>query len=108
MIDETELDALLKAELAPPKGPADMAFVGRVDRTIAVAERYRTARQALQRQLMSEVLAIAAIGACLAFLSRVPAVREAFTAAPGLTFTALAGSFLLWLLIIRGRTPRLA
>lgn len=108
MMDEAEFDALLKAELAPREGPADMAFVTRVDRTIVEAELYRASRAALKRQLGTELLAIAAIGGSLAILSQAPAVRETLSAAPGLGWTALLGLMLVWLLIIRSRAGSLA
>lgn len=108
MMNEAEFDALLKAELEPPTGPVDMAFVTRVDRTILEAERYRASRAALKRQLGTEALAVGAIGGSLAVLAQAPGVREALSAAPGLGWTALLGLMLVWLLIVRPRAGSLA
>jgi hypothetical protein len=107
-MNEAELDALLSAELAPPERPADMLFVGRMDRTIAEAERYRASRAALKRQLGTEAAAIGALGASLALLGQAPEVRAFLSDAPGLLFTALAGLMLVWLLIGRSRFGALA
>jgi hypothetical protein len=108
MMDEADLDALLKAELAPPHGAADMAFVTRVDRMILEAERYNASRAALKRQLATESLAIGAIGGGLAVLAAAPGIRETLSAAPGLGWTGILGLMLVWLLIIRSRAGSLA
>lgn len=106
-MDDSELDSLLRAALAPPEGPADRAFVVRVDRAVAEAERYRRWRAGLRRQLVTEALALGAVGGSLAFIAQVPEVREALDRAPGLAWSALLAMFLIWMLV-RGRGGALA
>lgn len=107
MTEDSEFDALLQRALAPPERPADRGFVVRVDRALAEAERYRSARARLLRQLASEGLAMAAVGTSLVMLSRTPALQAAIGAAPGLAWTATLALFLFWMLI-RGRPGALA
>lgn len=104
-MDDTRLDSLLGEMLAPPSGPPDLAFVARVDRAVAEAERFRRWQAAFRRQLVTEALTLFALAGSLAFLLRVPAVGEALAAAPGLFWPAMLSLLLLWGLI-RGR-PRL-
>lgn len=105
--DDPELDRLLSEALAPPQGPADRGFVLRVERTVAEAERYRRRRAALLRQLASEVLALSAVAASLAFIAQAPQVREALERAPELGWLAMPPLFLFWMLV-RGRGGALA
>ena len=106
-MDDSELDLLLREALAPPKGPADRAFVLRVERVVAEAERYRRWRARLWRQLAAESLALGAVGASLALIAQVPQVREALGRAPGLGWSALLAMLLVWMLV-RGRGGVLA
>jgi hypothetical protein len=98
-MDEAGFEALLKRELAPSDAPAESAFVARVDRAVAEADLYRRTRRRILRQLGSEGLAVAAVGASLAFIARVPEVREALTQAPGLLSVAGLLLLLFWLLV---------
>lgn len=106
-MDDVELDALLKRELAPPAGLAEPAFVARVDRAVAEAERYRQWRSRILRQLMTELAAAAAIGGSFAFVAQAPEVRDTLARAPGLAWPALLLLLLLWTLM-RGRPGALA
>jgi hypothetical protein len=102
-MDEAGFEALLKRELAPSEAPAESAFVARVDRAVAEADLYRRARRRILRQLASEGLAVAAIGASLAFIARVPDVREALTQTPELLSVAGLLLLLFWLLVHPGQ-----
>jgi hypothetical protein len=106
-MDDPELDKLLRSALAPPEGPADRGFVVRVDRALTEAERYRRSRAALRRQLVTEALALGAVGGSLAFLAQIGEVREALDQAPGLAWSILLAMFLVWMLV-RGRGGALA
>lgn len=99
MTNEAGFEALLKRELAPSEAPAESAFVARVDRAVAEADLYRRARRQILRQLGSEGLAVGAVGASLAFVTRVPDVREALTQAPELLSIAGLLLLLFWLLV---------
>ncbi|MEA3062496.1 MAG: hypothetical protein QOJ94_2277 [Sphingomonadales bacterium] len=98
-MDEAGFESLLKRELAPSEAPAESAFVARVDRAVVEADLYRRARRRILTQLGSEGLAVAAVGASLAFVARVPDVREALTQAPGLLSIAGLLLLLFWLLL---------
>ncbi|HEX6376279.1 MAG TPA: hypothetical protein VFZ91_11230 [Allosphingosinicella sp.] len=106
-MDDNELDILLSEALAPPQSPADRGFVLRVERAVAEEERYRKWRAAFLRQLVSETLALAAVGGSFAFIAQVPAVEAALTEAPGLIWAALVLLLLVWALM-RGRVNVLA
>ena len=106
-MDEASFDALLKKELAPIEGPADRAFVARVDHAVAEAELYRRARRRIVGQLATEGLAVGAVAASLAFVARIPEIRDALTRTPELGWPALLLLFLFWLLL-RGRPRVLA
>lgn len=106
-MDDNELDILLGEALAPPEGPADRSFVLRVERSVTEEERYRNWRAAFLRQLVTEALALGALGGSFAFIARVPAVEAALTDAPGLIWAALVLLLLVWALM-RGRVNLLA
>ncbi|HYD37492.1 MAG TPA: hypothetical protein VEA60_07755 [Allosphingosinicella sp.] len=106
-MDDEELDILLGEALAPPDGPADRGFVLRVERSVAEEERYRRWRTGLLRQLATEALALAALGASFAVIARVPAVEALLTDAPGLIWAVLVTLLLVWALM-RGRGSVLA
>ena len=104
-MDDGRLDALLIEMLAPPEGQADAGFVSRVDKAVAEAELYSGWKRTLRNQLVTEALAILAIGGSLAFLAQAPAIRIALAGAPWLLSPAILSLFLLWMLV-RSR-PRL-
>ncbi len=106
-MDDAELDALLRAALAPPERPADRLFVVRVDRAVAEAERFRLWRARLRRQLATEGLTLGAVAASLAFVAQVPEVGDLLDRAPGLAWPALLALLLFWMLV-RGRSDLLA
>jgi hypothetical protein len=106
-MNEADFESLLHERLAPPERRADRAFTLKVERAVAEADIYRSWRAALLRQFVSEGLAMAAIAASLATLSRIPRVREAMDQAPALIWPVLLALFLLWLLV-RGRGRLLA
>ena len=106
-MDDNELDILLGEALAPPEGPADRGFVLRVERSVAEEERFRKWRSALLRQLATEALALAALGASFALIARVPMVEAVLTDEPGLIWAALLLLLLVWALV-RGRGNVLA
>jgi hypothetical protein len=99
---DPEFDALLHTALAPPERPIDAGFVARVDRAVAEGERYRRRRASLLRQLGSEALAVAALGASLVYVAQAPAVQSALATTPELVWPALLSLLLLWILM-RGR-----
>jgi sigma-70-like protein len=101
-MDDAELDTLLRAALAPPKGPADRGFVVKVERAVAEAEMYRRWRAGLRRQLATEALALGAVGASFAFVAQVAEVHDALAKAPELIWPALLALLLFWMLV-RGR-----
>jgi hypothetical protein len=101
-LDDRAFDALLAGALAPPEGPADRAFVARVDLAVAEAERYRVVRAAMRRQLVSEALAVAAVGGSLATVAQVPGIRAALADAPSLAWPAVLALLLFWM-FVRGR-----
>ena len=106
-MDDEELDILLSEALAPPERPADRGFVLRVERSVAEEERYRKWRSAFLRQLATEALALAAVGASFALIARVPMVEAVLTDEPGLIWAALLLLLLVWALM-RGRGNVLA
>lgn len=105
--EDPRLDLLLREALAPPDRPADRGFVVRVERSVVEAERYRRWRARLRRQLATEALALAAVGASFAIIAQVPAVRDALERAPGLGWAGLLALLLFWMLV-RGRGGVLA
>jgi hypothetical protein len=106
-MDEAGFEALLKKEFAPPAGPADRAFVARVDQAVAEADLYRRVRRRILNQLATEALAVAAIAASLAFVARIPQIRDALTRTPELAWPAVLLLLLFWLLL-RGRAGAFA
>jgi hypothetical protein len=101
-MDDAALDRLLREALAPPERASDRAFVVRVERAVAEAERYRRWRAALLRQLGGEAMALAAVAGSLLVIAQAPAVRDALDSAPGLAWSALLALLLFWMLL-RGR-----
>ncbi len=99
------LDRLLADALAPADRAADPAFVARVDRAIVADEIYRRQRGALWRRLGGEMLAIGAVGASLAVISRVPDLRDVQAGLSGVALAALAALplLLLWILVTKAR-----
>lgn len=103
-MNEAEFERLLGEKLAPPERVADRAFALKVERAVAEADLYRSWRNALVRQFVSEGLSVAAVGASLVTLSRMPQLRDKLDHAPGLIWPVLLAFFLLWLLMrSRGR-----
>ena len=98
-------DAFLAKALAPPEGPADRSFVARVDRAVLADELYRRQRKALWRRFGGETLGIAAVGASLAVMTRIPDLGTMLGEASPLALPALLALPLLlfWILILKGR-----
>ena len=94
-------DALLAEALAPPARDRDRGFVAKVDRAVTERERYLRQRTALRRRLGGELLAVAALGGSVAFLSRIPDVRLALTEAPIFAWPALLSLLIFWLVVTR-------
>jgi hypothetical protein len=101
-MDDAELDRQLREALAPPDRPADRGFVLRVERAVAEEERYRRWRAAFLRQLVTEALALGAVGGSLAVIAQVEQVGAVLAEAPGLIWAAVLALLLLWALL-RGR-----
>ena len=102
------LDALLANALALEERAPDPAFVARIDAAVAESERYRRWRRNLWRQFGSEMLAVGAIAGSVAVIARAPGVRDTLSEAPTLIWPAALGLFLLWMLLMRGRSGLLA
>ena len=98
-------DAFLADALAPPDRPPDPVFVARVDRAVLASMVYRRQRKALWRQFGGEMLAIAAVGASLAMLARIPDLRELLAQTSGFTLPALVAlpMLMLWILVTKAR-----
>ena len=105
-VTDSEFDELLRSALAPLEGPADGAFVARVDRAVVESERYRRWRRNLWRQLGGESLALAALAASLAVIARIPDVRDALAHTPVLAWPALLSLLVLWLFVARAAPSR--
>lgn len=106
-MNETDraFDAFLAEALAPPEGPADTAFVARVDRAVLADEIYRRQRKALWRRFGGETLAIASVGASLAAITSIPDLGAMLSEASPLALPALLALPLLlfWILMAKGR-----
>ena len=102
---DRDFDSFLAEALAPPKGPADAAFVARVDRAVLADELYRRQRKALWRRFGGETLALAAVGASLAMMTRIPDLGAMLGDASPLALPALLALPLLlfWILLAKGR-----
>lgn len=90
-----EFERFLASALAPEQRDADRRFVARVQARIALDERMRAGRKAAVRQLLSEVLALAAVAAALLWLSRAARVGEFFSDSPAAALGALLTAFAL-------------
>lgn len=102
---DRDFDTFLAEALAPPEGPPDAAFVARVDRAVIADAIYRRQRKALWRRFGGETIAIAAVGACLAEIARIPDLSALLSEASGLALPAMLALPLLlfWTLILKGR-----
>ena len=100
-------DAFLAEALAPSEGPADLNFVARVDRAVLADDLYRRQRKALWRRFGGETLGIAAVGASLAMMTRIPDLGELLGEASPLALPALLALPLLlfWILMTKGAPP---
>lgn len=92
--------------LAPVERPVDAGFVSRVELRIAELERYRRWRTQRVRALVAELLAAAAIGTSLAFISQAPGAAAALGSQPTLIWTGSLIMLLCWLGATGGK-PRL-
>jgi hypothetical protein len=106
-MDEARFEALLKEELTPLEGPADRIFLARIGHAVVEAELYRRARRRILGQLGTEALAVGALAASLAFVARIPEIREALTRTPELAWPAILLLLLFWMLL-RGKPGALA
>ena len=70
--DETDVDAMLAAMLAPPARPGDRAFTIQVERAIDAQAAYARARARFWRSFGFEALAVGALLAALWLLSSAP------------------------------------
>lgn len=102
---DADFDRFLAETLAPGERPADAAFVARVDRALVADAIYRRQRTLLWRRFGGETLAIAAVGASLAMLSRMPGLREQLAMASDLALPVMLALplLLLWILVARTR-----
>lgn len=98
---DSAFDAMLAEALAPPERGKDPGFIAKVDRAVVERERYLRKRSALRRQLGGEMLALAALGASIALISRIPDVRIAMAEAPIPAWSALLSLLLFWLVVTR-------
>lgn len=96
------LNDLFKA-LAPVERPVDPGFVSNVELKVAELERYRLWRVRKVRRLATEVLATAAVGAAIAFLSLAPGAAAELTSEPSLSSAGLLVMLLCWLGVTAGR-----
>jgi hypothetical protein len=98
-------ERLLADGLAPADRPPDAAFVARVDRAVIADALFRRQREALWRRFGGETLAIAAVGAGLAVLARIPDLREALAGTSDLALPAMLALplLLLWILVTKAR-----
>jgi hypothetical protein len=103
--DDRAFDNFLAEALALPEGPADPAFVARVDRAVLADELYRRQRKALWRRFGGEMLSIAAVGASFAAMTRIPDLGALLGEASPLALPALLALPLLlfWVLLTKGR-----
>ena len=99
--NDAAFEALLADTLAPPAATPDRAFVARVDRALAEAERYREARRRLWRGLSRDGAAVASLAASFAILIRIPQIGAMTTQAPTLAAVALGWLLLLWIMATR-------
>ncbi|MDR6833070.1 MULTISPECIES: hypothetical protein [unclassified Sphingopyxis] len=70
--NDTDMDAMLAAMLAPPTRPGDRAFTIQVERAIDAQAAYARARARFWRSFGFEALAIGALLAALWLLSSAP------------------------------------
>ena len=96
---EDALDGLLSEMLASPERPVDTVFVARVDKAVAEAKRHRRLVRSLRSQLITEALALLAIGGGVAVLTQAPQINALVVGAPWLFWPALLMLFLMWLFI---------
>jgi hypothetical protein len=97
-------DDFLRDSLTPAPGPADRAFVARVQTRITLDERWRAQRSASFRQLAWEMTALSAVAAAILTLSRVPEASEFLRQSPAAAFSAAAFLFALFLVpLVRRR-----
>jgi hypothetical protein len=103
--NDRDFDDFLAQALAPPEGTPDAAFVARVDRAVLASELYRRQRRALWRRFGGETLAIGAVGASLAIISRIPDLNALLGQASPLALPSLLALPLLlfWILVLKGR-----
>jgi len=101
--DDSAMDAMLSAMLAPPTRVGDRAFAGQIDRAIDAQAAYTRARSRFWTSFLFEALAVMALLAGLWLLSGTPLLAP--LAGPGQW--GVAPPLLLILLLWFGGTQRL-
>ena len=88
-----EFDRFLKSALAPADRLPDRKFVERVQAGIALEERLTAQRSGLIRELVQELMALAAVAAGLWFIARAEPVAIWFTQSPATGLSILLVAF---------------
>jgi hypothetical protein len=99
-----EFERFLAEALSPAARAPDRSFVSRVQARIALDERLRHERSAMLRTLAIEVLAIAAVGAGLVWLTQAKPVAGFFADSPAVALAALILGFGFLVLLFSGQT----
>ena len=102
-----EFERFLAAALAPEERAPDRQFVARVQAAILLEQRLAAQRSSLIRDLVRQIVAVAAVAAGLWWLGRAAPVASWFGESPAVGLAILVISFvcLVGLLSGRSRTP---
>ena len=88
-----EFDRFLKSALAPPERMPDRKFVARVQAGVGLEERLASQKSALVRDLLTQLVALAAVAAGLWFIGRAEPVASWFTQSPAAGLAILLVGF---------------
>ena len=99
-----EFDRFLESALAPPDRLPDRKFVMRVQARIALEERLAARHSALVRDLLTQLIALAAVAAGLWWIGRAAPVANWFSQSPAAGLAILLALFGLLVLLLGRRS----
>jgi hypothetical protein len=100
-----DFDAFLAARLAPPDRLPDRRFVAGVQARIAVEQRFERQRRAVLANLAAQLIALAAVGAAVWWLSSAAPVANWTGEFPAEALAILLAAFALMVVLFSRQPP---